>query len=325
MNFQSLLAVMFACFTFDVSLVVAVNADEQSVFASEVPIELWGDGEFTEGVAVRSDGAVFFSDIPRDPNSPGRIMMFDPATRTTSTFCYDSQKSNGLVFNSGDQLFACCGANGGLRSLCEITPAGDIRPIVSHFNGKRFNAPNDLTIHPDGSIYFSDPRYVGSESLELDGMWIFRFEPVTKTLSIACTEATKPNGVEASSDGKTMFVADTNNGSTGIPGQPPGEVGDMLLTSYSIKNDGTLSQRKVLVDFGNETGVDGLTLDRTGRIYAAVRADSRFGIGVYDASGKELDFLRTKVLPTNCCFGAGNDARTLYITAGGALLSIEVN
>jgi gluconolactonase len=98
----------------------------------------------------------------------------------------------------------------------------------------------------------------------------------------------------------------------------------MQLTAFDVAADGSLSNRRVLVDFGKELGIDGMAVDATGRVFAAVRSSSRFGIAVYDATGRELDFLKTESLPTNCGFGVGNDAATLYITAGGGLYRVTV-
>lgn len=296
------------------------------VFApGTVPESLWNEGEFTEGVAVRSDGLVFFSDIPSDATKPGQILVFDPATKRTRVFCSASSKSNGLAFDSGDRLLACCGANGGNRALCEVTEFGEIKPLVEIFNGHPFNSPNDLVVHPNGLVYFSDPRYVGSEPLELPGMAVYRFDPATKAVSREISPARKPNGVEVSPDGRTLYVAETDNGSSGIPGQAPGKKGRMQLLALSVAKDGSLSNARVLVDFGKENGIDGMAVDAAGRIFAAVRSESRFGITVYDPSGKELDFVRTESLPTNCGFGAGNDASTLYITAGGGLFRLGIS
>lgn len=288
------------------------------------PEQLWNEGEFTEGVAVRSDGLVFFSDILTDPAAHGRILVFDPATSRTRVFCHDSSKSNGLAFDSGDRLLACCGANGGMMALCEVTTDGQIRPLVQRFGSLRFNAPNDLLIHPNGSVYFSDPRYLGPEPLELSGMWVFRYNPGTGRTTLATTDIQKPNGIEVSHDGRTLYIADTNNGSFGLPGENPEKTGNMQLTAFTLADDGSLFNRRVLVDFGTETGIDGMAVDAAGRIFAAVRSPSRFGIGVYDPTGRELDFLKTDTLPTNCCFGAGNDSATLYITAGGGLYRVIV-
>ena len=295
------------------------------VFAEgTVPEELWNQGEFTEGVAVRSDGFVFFSDIHLDPAKPGQILVFDPATKQTSAYCERSSKSNGLAFDSGDRLIACCGANGGNRSLCEVLEGGQLKPLISSFNGKPLNAPNDLVVHPNGSIYFSDPRYLGPEPVEQAGMFLFRYDTKSNTVSIATELAKKPNGVETSPDGKTLYLAETDNGSTGVPGDPVGPKGRMQLVAFDVNADGRLSNARVIVDFGSEDGIDGLTVDASGRIFAAVRSANKFGIGVYDASGKPLDFLPTPSLPTNCGFGAGNDSRTLYISAGGGLYRASV-
>lgn len=300
------------------------HAADQVFAPDTVPERLWNEGEFTEGVAVRSDGLVFFSDIPSDAKKPGQILVFDPATKKTRVFCSASSKSNGLAFDSGDRLLACCGANGGSRALCEVTESGDVKPLVGMFEGHPFNSPNDLVVHPNGMVYFTDPRYVGSEPLELPGMSVYRFDPMTKAVRIEMSPARKPNGVEVSPDGRTVYVAETDNGSSGIPGQTPGKKGRMQLLAFNAAKNGSLSNARVLVDFGKENGIDGMAVDASGRIFAAVRSESRFGIAVYDPSGKELDFVRTESLPTNCGFGAGNDASTLYITAGGGLFRVKV-
>jgi gluconolactonase len=288
------------------------------------PKLLWDGGEFTEGVAARSDGMIFFSDIPSDPKTAGRILVFNPATGGTQVFCADSSKSNGLAFDSGDRLLACCGANGGLRALCEVTEEGLVRGVSELFEKKPFNAPNDLAIHPNGSIYFTDPRYVGFEPLALPGQWVFRFDPKTGATSVATKEVAKPNGVAISPDGKTVYVACNDNGSVGLADKPAGPKGRMSLEAFDIADDGRLAHRSTIVDFGQENGIDGMEVDASGRIFAAVRSENRFGIAVFDETGKELAFLKTPKLPTNCCFGAGRDSSTLYITAGGALYSVNV-
>lgn len=302
----------------------SMPADDGVFVANAEPVLLWNGGEFTEGVAVRSDGLVFFSDIPSDPVIPGRILVFDPATEKTQVFCANSSKSNGLAFDSGDRMLACCGANGGLRALCEVTEYGLVRGISEMFEKEPFNSPNDLAIHPDGSIYFSDPRYVGFEPLALPGMWVFRFDPKTGATNVATKFASKPNGIGISPDGKTIYVANTDNGSVGLPDEPAGSKKRMTLEAFDISNDGTLTHRMTLVDFGEDDGIDGMTVDASGRIFAAVRSENRFGIAAYSPAGNELAFLKTPTLPSNCCLGAGNDAKTLYITAGGELYCVKV-
>ncbi len=323
-SFFKSLSVKFVSIALIAATSSSMRADDGVFAVNAEPELLWDGGEFTEGVAARSDGLIFFSDIPSDPATAGRILMFNPATRNTQVFCANSSKSNGLEFDSGDRMLACCGANGGLRALCEVTEDGLVRGVSELFEKKPFNSPNDLAIHPDGSIYFSDPRYVGFEPLALPGMWVFRFDPKTGVTTVATKFASKPNGIGVSPDGKTIYVASTDNGSVGLADKPAASKKKMTLEAFDITDDGTLTHRKTLVNFGEEDGIDGMTVDASGRIFAAVRSEKRFGIAVYSPVGKELAFLKTPTLPSNCCLGAGHDAETLYITAGGELYCVKV-
>jgi len=279
--------------------------------------ELWNEGEFTEGVAVAADGTVYFSDIPSGEGTTGQVHKFDPNTGKTTVHCAASGKSNGLMFDSAGRLIACCGANNGLMALCEILPGGKLKVLTGRFNGGRYLSPNDLVILPNGTIYFSDPRYVGSEKEEQDQMAVYRYNPADGSVkrAISADQVEKPNGLALSPDGGTLYVAETNN----APG------GRMTLNAFKLRGDGSLGSKKVLVDFGAEAGIDGMTVDVQGNIYAAVRSASRFGIVVYTATGRELAYIPTETLPTNCCFGTGTEANVLYVTAGGGLYRIPMN
>lgn len=285
---------------------------------------LWNEGEFTEGVAVAKDGKVYFSDIAIEAKNPGRIMKFDPATGKTVVHVADSGQSNGLFFDAKGKLLAACGANIGLRGLFEVTADGKMKAIVDKFEGKKFNSPNDLVVHPSGRVYFSDPRYIGKEPLELDHMSVYRVDP-DGSLHRATTDIRKPNGVILSPDAKTLYVAETDNGATGL--EPPGtspKAARMTLNAFPIQADGKLGPKKVIVDFGQGTGTDGMTTDTAGRIYCAVRKEERHGIVVFSADGKEQAYIPTEPLPTNCTFGKGNEAKTLYVTAGTGLYRIKL-
>jgi gluconolactonase len=299
-----------------------VAADARQLFPEGAQPELlWSEGEFTEGVVSAPDGQIYFSDIAG--MVPGRILKFDPKSKKTSVHCADSGKSNGLTFDAKGRLIACCGAAGGKLAVCEVTPSGDVKPIVTTFEGKRLNAPNDLDIHAKGWIFFSDPRYGGPEPIEIDHMSVYRFDPRSGEIARVTRDITKPNGVVLSPDGRTLYVAETDNGSPAVPGagSGPGKV-HMTLNAFPVKDDGSLGPRRILKDFGKETGIDGMTVDAQGRIFAAVRAESRYGVGVYDADGKELAFLKTPEVPTNCGFGRGEELSVLYVTAGKSLYRI---
>ena len=292
--------------------------------------ELWNEGSFTEGVAAAPDGVMYFSDIPFVSDKAGRILKFEPKTGKVTVYCADSGKSNGLYFDTKGRLIACCGAMGGKRAVVEVQPAGKLVVIVDRFEGKRLNSPNDLVVHQNGSIYFSDPRYVGEEPVELSEMSVYRVDldgtlhQVTKS-SMGRRNIEKPNGVHVSPDGKTLYVAENNNGSLDVTKQDPNtKKGRMTLSAFRIRPDGNLGRKTVLVDFGEEAGIDGMTIDTKGNIYAAGRSEKRHGILVYSPEGKELAYIPTKDLPTNCCFGRDDDAHTLYITAGTGLYRIKL-
>jgi gluconolactonase len=100
--------------------------------------------------------------------------------------------------------------------------------------------------------------------------------------------------------------------------------GLMALQAYDLSPEGTAKFRKVLVDYSPQDGPDGLTVDRDGNLWVAVRAENRPGICVYSPEGKELAYLPTEV-PTNVGFGRGKDSNLLYITAGKSLYRVRVN
>ena len=126
-----------------------------SILPSSSRLELlWEEGEFTEGVTVAANGDVYFSDIPSDKSTSGRILKFSPNTFKTEIYSSKSEKSNGLMFDRDDRLIACCGANNGRMALCEIMPNEKIRTLTGVFKGKKYLSPNDLVILPNGTIYF---------------------------------------------------------------------------------------------------------------------------------------------------------------------------
>jgi sugar lactone lactonase YvrE len=261
---------------------------------------LWDEGEFTEGPAPAADGSILFSDIGN------RIMRFDPATAVTSVFRDPSGRANGMMFDAAGRLVVCEGANTGGRRRLSITEAdGTVRTLVDRWNGKRLNSPNDLAISPTGDIYFSDPRYVGDEprEIEFDGLFVV---DSAGTIRVATRHLSKPNGVVVSPDGKTVYVADHD-------GAPEG---NRHLVAFTVRADGTLEGKRVLHDFGTgNRGIDGMTVDRLGNIYAAAGREELAGVYVFAPDGRHLAMIAVGDTPTNCVFGLGDEATTLYITA----------
>jgi sugar lactone lactonase YvrE len=263
---------------------------------------VWNDGDFTEGPAPAPDGKILFSDIGN------RIMQYDPRTEKVSVFREPSGKSNGLMFDAVGRLVACEGAGpGGNRRVSITDHDGNVRALADSFDGKRFNSPNDLAIARDGRVYFTDPRYGGDDPRELDFEGVFVVDSAGKA-RVATREVEKPNGILASADGRTVYVADNNSSADGAH----------QLLAFRVQADGTLAGKRVLFDFGpDRRGIDGMTLDEQGNIYAAAGHGDEAGIYVFNPQGGTLAFISTPGDPTNCAFGAGEQDRTLFITAAG--------
>jgi len=300
--------------------------DTNSIVPGGAEVEtLWTDGGFTEGAAAGPDGAIYFSDFLQ-PFSQGksRVMRFDPETRKVSVHSANSRMANGLMFDAQGRLIACCAcAYGGLNALAEIQSDGSLLPIVNKYQDKKFNSPNDIVIDSQGRIYFSDPKYVGPEKMELEHFSVYRYDP-DQSLHRVTTDITKPNGVMLSPDEKTLYVAETDSGTDNPQAHPNAKPGRMTLNAFPVKTDGSLGKKQVIVDFGDQLGIDGMTVDKAGHIYAAVRSDQRNGIVVYQPDGTEVAYIKVPELPTNCVFGRGGDAKTLYITAGGGFYRIKL-
>ena len=314
--------------------IIPANAKLEHLFTRSAAIK----GGLTEGPAVAPDGSIFFSDIPMNKDGgAGMILRCDPRTGKTTVFKTDSGKSNGLMFDAGGRLVGCQGADYGKRRLTSWNvQTGEEVELAGKFNGKRFNAPNDLVIDRAGRIYFTDPRYVGHENRELKSRAVYRVDGNGAVREIT-REVRKPNGIALSPDEKTLYVADHDNGTDRIdPAVAPPKQGEMKLYAFSLDGKGLATGgRKTLIDFGPEVGIDGMTTDYRGNLYLALRSATRPGILIISPSGKELGHIPTRgapglaaeaeALPSNCVFGRGYQADTLYVTIDTSLYRIRLN
>jgi gluconolactonase len=239
--------------------------------------------------------------------------------------------TNGLLFGAAGQLLACEPAR---RRVTRTGPDGMVTILADKYMGKRFNTPNDVTVDSRGRIYFSDPRYGNRDGMEqsdetgktVEG--VYRIDPDGKVTRVIGREVERANGVLVSADDKYMYVADNNNDAKG---------GARKLYRFDLNSDGNadLKSQKLVYDWGEGRGPDGLKQDEKGRLYVAgglnkpnppfePAADKKGGIYVIDPeSGKLLAFLPVPTDEvTNCAFG-GADRKTLYVTGGGTLYSIR--
>lgn len=296
-----------------VFLTIPVLADDKEKAKLIIPEgakleKVWGEGTFTEGPAYGPGGFIFFTD---NGEKKGRIMKFDPNTSKTTVFREDSGRANGLDFNPDGHLIAAEGANGGNRRVT-ITDmkTGKAKPLCDKWDGKRFNSPNDVTVHTNGRVYFSDPRFGNQDGREIDTQSVYRVDPDGKVTQII-TDVTKPNGVLLSPDMKTLYVADTDKDGA-------------YLLAYPVREDGTVAAKKVLYNFGKQRGIDGMVCDVQGNIYGTAGKEKAAGLYIISPEGKLITIISTLETPTNCVFG-DKDRKTMYITAGKSLYKIKLN
>ncbi|WP_020473960.1 SMP-30/gluconolactonase/LRE family protein [Zavarzinella formosa] len=239
--------------------------------------------------------------------------------------------TNGLLWDADGSLLAC---EPKFRRVTRTDVNGKITVLADKFDGKKFNQPNDITVDSKGRIYFTDPCYGDRSKLEMtdaDGKiveGVYRIDLDGKVSRIIGRELERPNGILVSADDKTLFVADNNNSKLGDARK---------LYRFDLRADGTvdLKSKKLIYDWKDGRGPDGLKQDSKGRLFVAGGLNKpnppaepsttvKGGIYVFDADGKFLEFLAVPTDEvTNCAFG-GEDLKTLYVTGGGVLYSIQV-
>ena len=274
------------------------------------PIErIWAGGRWTEGpVYSPAFRCLIWSDIPND-----RRLRWDELTGSIGDIrsglgCY----TNGATLDGQGRIVAC---EHGTRSVTRIEHDGSATTLASHYNGKRFNSPNDVVVHSDGSIWFSDPAY-GIESNyegfaaepELDGEHVYRLNPETKVITQVTTDFACPNGLAFSLDEKTLYIADS--GGTRYPS------GEHHIRAFDVEPDGTLSGGVVFAEC--ENGVfDGFRLDDQGRIWTSAKD----GVHCYHSDGTLLGKIFIPEEVSNLCFG-GPKLNRLFITASTSVYSV---
>lgn len=259
-------------------------------------VKLAGGFSFTEGPAANSQGNVFFTD---QPNNKIHIRTTDGRLET---FLVNSGRANGLYFDRKGNLLACSDME---NELWSIAPDKTHTVLVSEYNGKRLNGPNDLWVHPGGGIYFTDPLYVRpywtrNPEMEQDGEHVYYLSPDRKTLVRAVNDLIKPNGIVGTPDGKRLYVADIGANKTYV---------------YDIQSNGSVTNKRLFADLGS----DGMTIDQKGNVY--LTGD---GVTVFNANGKKIGHIPVDAPWTaNVCFG-GKEMKTLFITASDGLFAVEM-
>ncbi len=258
-----------------------------------------GGFEFLEGPTRGPDGSLYFSDIP-----PQTIYRLDPQGKIEE-FLKPSAHANGLMFAGENKLLACQ-MDG---QIAAIDLANKKVTILSDgFEGKRFNACNDLVIDRQGGIYFTDPRFRAPQPWP-QGTEAFYYRAADGKVTRLGQDLAAPNGIILSPDEKTLYV---------IPSM------QRQMFAFEILEPGKLGPKQTFCELKQREGStngggDGLTVDVQGRLYIT----SALGIQVFDSAGKLLGIIEVPEQPANVTFG-GPQSRTLFITARTGLYRCEM-
>jgi gluconolactonase len=234
---------------------------------------LASDCRFTEGPVWHRDGNqpgyYLFSDITANAifriSEAGNKEIFIAESGTSALsdpdLNPDQAGSNGLAFDKKGSLIAC---RHGSHDIARLEN-GVLVPMIDSYKGRPLNSPNDLVVHSDGRIWFSDPPYGLKEGKAAPE----KFQPLAGVymwkegeLVLVCDRYQYPNGVCLSPDEKKLYICSNK------PFEAFISIYDPLDNSY-------------LGELAKENS-DGIENDRRGNIYLC----NRDGIIILDQSGK---------------------------------------
>lgn len=264
---------------------IKAGAGSQKLQEILVPGEDWqlvADGyQFTEGPAVNERGEVFFNDVPASKTFKVGL------DGKVSVFLNETNKGDGQRFGPDGRLYSVAG---GAEQIIAYDSSGDGFVIPVGFRG------NDLVVAHNGNIYATQPGWNGTDPSKI---WLTTPAGEKKVVD---TGLKFSNGLTLSPDQSLLYVADSRT---------------HWVYSYQIASDGTLGFKQRyyhlhVPDTADDSGADGLRVDRDGRLYVA----TRLGIQVCDQAGRVNAIIPTpngKV--SNLCFG-GTDFDVLFATCG---------
>ena len=289
--------------------IVAIDPRFNRYFVRNTPIRrlytgtLWAEGPAWNGVGRY----LVWSDIPN--NVQMRVLEEDGHV---TTFRSPSGYSNGNTFDfQGRQLSS---EHAG-RRVVRYEPGGTVTVIAERYQGKRLNSPNDVVVHPDGSIWFTDPMYgiAGNyEGFKADSelpMAVYRVDASGGTIEKVSDEPTGPNGLCFSPDYKLLYVADTGRDR---------EIKVFEVDGKSLRKGRSFA--KLDSQAYGPAAADGIRCDVDGNVWAGARP----GVQIVAPNGNPIGVIR---LPENCanvCFG-GTKRNRLYMTASQSLYAVYVN
>ena len=265
---------------------------------------------WAEGPAWFAAGRyVVWSDIPND-----RMLRYDECDGSVSIFRQPCGNTNGNTVDRQGRLVSCEHSG---RRVSRTEHDGSVTTLADRWQGKRLNSPNDVVVHSDGSIWFTDPSYgidtdyEGDKAeSEIGACNVYRIDPASGAVEAVITDMVRPNGLAFSLDEKQLYVVDT--------GRTHGADNPAHMRVFDVDADGKVSGGRVFADC--TAGLfDGFRLDDAGRIWTSA-AD---GIHCYDPDGTLIGKVLVPEVTANCVFG-GAKRNVLYICGTTSLYAVRL-
>jgi gluconolactonase len=293
----------------------------------------WAEGPAYFPGADGGPGHVLVSDIPNN-----RIMKFDEKTGAFTVFRAVANYANGNVRDRQGRLVSC--EHSVTRRLTRTERDGKLTVLAASFEGKRLNAPNDVVVKSDDSIWFTDPLF------GINGEWegsrakpeqattnVYRLAPDGK-LAAVITDIVNPNGLAFSPDEKKLYVVEWK----GTPNRS--------IWAFDVAADGTLANKTKLIDAADQGALDGFKVDRDGNLWCGWGSNGALaaepveqngrkvyplrgkpedldGVMVFNPLGKPLAHIRLPERCANLCFGGPKNNR-LYMASCHSLYALYV-
>jgi gluconolactonase len=287
-----------------------------------IPIIIGEGYQWSEGpVWVDEHQFLLFSDVPantiyRWTDSDGIQSYLEPSGYTGTSGRGGEIGSNGLIISNEGNLLLC---QHGDRQIARmnadlIEPAPDYEILADHYNGMKFNSPNDLVQHSSGSIYFTDPPYglegyIDDPLREMDFQGVYRIDPDGE-VTLLTDELSRPNGLAFSTDESLLYVANSD----------PQRA---IWMVFDVLENGDIANGRVFMDatdlVGEEPGLpDGMKVNRDGYLFATGPG----GVWIMSPDNRVLGKIKTGEFISNCAFNT--DESTLYMTADSYVLKIDL-
>lgn len=259
----------------------------------EVMVERISTGyRFTEGPALSPEGVLYFSDVPNN-----KIHRIVPG-KGVSVYREESNGANGNFVDERGRLYTCESVT---RRVTRTGKDGKVEVLAERFEGKRFNAPNDITVRKDGHAYFTDPAYGNqADNRELPFFGVYHLTPKGE-LSLIAKMDKRPNGITLSPNERILYVAGAD---------------ERVIRAYDLDRSGNATNPRVVIS-GIDGVPDGIRTDSKGNIYIACNR-----IAIYSPDGKLIRHIDTPETPANIVV-ADKGEWTVFVTARTSVYRIR--